>query len=655
MNLLACLRTNHGDTIGLIGTDRGTLRWESDTPGLARDADRFVPLDDIPESGGEPAAWAISRLARFLPGQHTVLGDNIHPSEFYDAPPKRAHVLESVEADVTEAFKVPTVGQINRAAKEADRNPSHGRRESGTYKKGRIRIHGLSVTIEVAKGGFRRGVSANGKPWEIEMQWPYGYITQIHGESAGKVGADDEHMDCFLGPNPESEVIFVVDQKRFDGSFDEHKVFIGWTNAKEVKAAYMCHYDPAWKGFAGIKAMTLPDFKKWLEKGDTSVAIAESLEAEPADLLEDKALFGPSFTGVITDSLGRKMTFVDGKHVKGNGTEEDPKEVHHATLKGQKVHVIFHDPVNHMVKVVREDGVEGIVPDTELNKIDPASPEWNADAEKYMDKRMPILDAMVEKAEEDKETVTGAAPSWDDLDSDTQQEAMDSFVQGNVDSYYESEVESWREGLHEQVVEDLRGDHGWHDEAFVDWAVTNDFTKESAEAALEISYQRLDYDKITWYDAAEFPDELRRAVFDYLNARPEPILAWEVPASIVYKKLQEGLYPALKGDEPDAIHDIGLILEDIRREQLYGNHKIERKHSYSKDGMNPDFTKLVYDEGNGPHSLGEDGENPDEWQEQWEDEYKDLQDKEIDRREDDAEPPDDLMDAARENCEESFN
>jgi len=52
----------------------------------------------------------------------------------------------------------------------------------------------------------------------------YGYIE-------GTVGADGDEVDCYLGPDTQSKVVFVVDQGRLGDSseFDEHKVFLGYT------------------------------------------------------------------------------------------------------------------------------------------------------------------------------------------------------------------------------------------------------------------------------------------------------------------------------------------------------------------------------------------------------------------------------------------
>ena len=78
--LLAWLLTHKGETIGLT-RDGPTLAWQSDIPQLAKDAEKFVPVGEIPEWGGNPAAWAIGELSRWIPGTTGVCGSNMPPIE----------------------------------------------------------------------------------------------------------------------------------------------------------------------------------------------------------------------------------------------------------------------------------------------------------------------------------------------------------------------------------------------------------------------------------------------------------------------------------------------------------------------------------------------------------------------------------------------
>ena len=46
------------------------------------------------------------------------------------------------------------------------------------------------------------GIGAGGKPWSVTMQHHYGYFKRSEG-------SDGENIDCFIGPHPESEIVFV--------------------------------------------------------------------------------------------------------------------------------------------------------------------------------------------------------------------------------------------------------------------------------------------------------------------------------------------------------------------------------------------------------------------------------------------------------------
>ncbi|MDE2107540.1 MAG: hypothetical protein KGL39_60665 [Patescibacteria group bacterium] len=162
---------------------------------------------------------------------------------------------------------------ISEAAQRTDTEPTEAQKASGNYRIGKFRWNGLTVAIENPKGSVRRGVDDDGNEWESGMDLHYGYIARSEG-------ADGDHVDVFVGPDPESELVFVVDQVKPDGRFDEHKALIGFTSEDEARDGYLSAYEDGWKGLGAIAAMTLPQFKAWLA-GDTSRPIA-LMETAPA-------------------------------------------------------------------------------------------------------------------------------------------------------------------------------------------------------------------------------------------------------------------------------------------------------------------------------------------------------------------------------------
>lgn len=103
-------------------------------------------------------------------------------------------------------------------------------------------IHcGLPVVVDRPKGYVQEGVSPEGEPWTRTYATDYGHI-------AGTEGGDGEALDCFLGPDEEAEVAWVVEQVRADGGFDEWKLMLGFGSAEEAVACYLAHVPERHKG-----------------------------------------------------------------------------------------------------------------------------------------------------------------------------------------------------------------------------------------------------------------------------------------------------------------------------------------------------------------------------------------------------------------------
>ncbi|MBR3625336.1 MAG: hypothetical protein IKN48_03170, partial [Bacteroidaceae bacterium] len=148
--------------------------------------------------------------------------------------------------------------QIEAARKEVAQNPTEAQKEAGNYKKGHIKLDGYDISIENPKGSTRSGVDEQGKEWSVTMNNDYGYLR-------GTEGVDGDHIDVFLSDEPTEGNVFVVDQVKPDGSFDEHKVMYGFATADEARAAYLANYSPGWTGLGAITEVSKDEFKKWVE------------------------------------------------------------------------------------------------------------------------------------------------------------------------------------------------------------------------------------------------------------------------------------------------------------------------------------------------------------------------------------------------------
>ncbi len=132
---------------------------------------------------------------------------------------------------------VHKVNAVSAAAKETDKHPSKKEKILGNYKKGKLWLHGLKITIENAKGSKRGEKDRFGVDRYVTMPAAYGYIN-------GTMGADDMQVDCYIGKHLKSDLVWVIDQDKFnaegrDKGFNEHKCMLGYKSAKKAIKDYL--------------------------------------------------------------------------------------------------------------------------------------------------------------------------------------------------------------------------------------------------------------------------------------------------------------------------------------------------------------------------------------------------------------------------------
>jgi hypothetical protein len=226
---------------------------------------------------------------------------------------KARGVLADVQAalDAMPQFTRESVGieeaddasAIDEAAHEAATSPKNdlpqptdAQKDAGNYRLGHARLIGLDLSIENPAGSKRSGTDANGTAWSVTMRSHYGYIK-------GTVGKDKDHIDVFVKPGtPEDWTgpVFVIDQTKGNGHFDEHKVMIGFESETEARAAYLANYTKGWDRLRAITETTPAEFKAWLKDGDTTKAFAEPRQGRVGMML--------SSGQVVLTSSGRKTT-----------------------------------------------------------------------------------------------------------------------------------------------------------------------------------------------------------------------------------------------------------------------------------------------------------------------------------------------------------
>ena len=153
--------------------------------------------------------------------------------------------------------------KIEAASADVNTEPTEAQKKAGNYKKGHVQVGTFDITIEQPEGSIRRGTDADGKKWESKMHNTYGYFR-------GTEGVDGDHIDVFLSNDIDGwngRKVFVVDQYNPDGTFDEHKVMLGFNDMDEAKSDYLANYEKGWENGRRIdvSATNLKDFEKWID------------------------------------------------------------------------------------------------------------------------------------------------------------------------------------------------------------------------------------------------------------------------------------------------------------------------------------------------------------------------------------------------------
>lgn len=146
--------------------------------------------------------------------------------------------------------------------------------KTSSYKlEGETKFKGLDIAIENKKGSIRKWFDPHGKEaGRTTMHFAYGYIRLTKG-------TDGDHVDVYLGPDEDSDRVFLVNQMKKPDfkTFDEQKIMLGFKDADAAKAAYLKQYDDP-KFFGSMKEMGFEDFKtKVLDKANHGKKIAAKL------------------------------------------------------------------------------------------------------------------------------------------------------------------------------------------------------------------------------------------------------------------------------------------------------------------------------------------------------------------------------------------
>ena len=196
-------------------------------------------------------------------------------------------VTESSPSTQENRPKNSTQSAVKSASAEVETSPTEAQKKAGNYKMGHVKVGAFDVTIENPKGSERSGTDANGKKWSVKMNNTYGYIR-------GTEGVDGDHIDVFLAENMDKwdgKYVFVVDQYNPDGTFDEHKVMLGFNSMEEARSAYLSNYEKGWENGRRIVVARIKTdgFQKWVDSSHRKTKpFAHYVIAGAADVAEGK-------------------------------------------------------------------------------------------------------------------------------------------------------------------------------------------------------------------------------------------------------------------------------------------------------------------------------------------------------------------------------
>ena len=185
-----------------------------------------------------------------------------YPGTYYEVDGKQFGDLQEVVKHLDGAEQ-PLSAKIKTASADVNTEPTEAQKEAGNYKKGHVQVGTFDITIEQPQGSMRKGKDADGKQWESKMHNTYGYFR-------GTEGVDGDHIDVFLSNDIDGwngRKVYVVDQYNPDGTFDEHKVMLGFNDMDEAKSDYLANYEKGWEDGRRIvvSATNLEDFEKWID------------------------------------------------------------------------------------------------------------------------------------------------------------------------------------------------------------------------------------------------------------------------------------------------------------------------------------------------------------------------------------------------------
>ena len=315
---------------------------------------------------------------------------------------------QPTDSESAELEQTSVQASVQAASAEVNTNPIPAQAEAGNYKKGHVTIGNFDIAIENPAGSTRKGVDANGKAWETKMQNAYGYIK-------GTESVDGDPLDVFLHTDMDEwngRKVFIVDQTKPDGTFDEHKVMLGFNDKDDAMSAYFANYDETWaQTHPGLRISetNLEDFDKWIKSSHRKTKpfadytnVSKVTDNAPTEYspAEKKKSLGDRVKGVI-DKVINSETMQQA--FRANNTIRELQELMAAQLQNElltAVDIELAQELDGMYQSLAKDAVDRFYMEhsdmqrpTNVKKTEPAETSdkgytvdkrWHKDKGKYI-------------------------------------------------------------------------------------------------------------------------------------------------------------------------------------------------------------------------------------------------------------------------------
>jgi len=167
---------------------------------------------------------------------------------------------------------------------------------------------GLNLIIEWPSGSVREGRDEKGRLWRREQKADYGFVDETSTKG------DKEPLDVYVGPNKISEKVYIIEQLKEDGSFDEFKTMLGFDGLEAAQNLYLAHYPKGWEDdrLGDVYETSLDDLKGAVEdhQDGSEESITSKESSMKSNLMKnrtDKDSAGSTGSS-DTDKGGTKLT-----------------------------------------------------------------------------------------------------------------------------------------------------------------------------------------------------------------------------------------------------------------------------------------------------------------------------------------------------------